>query len=231
MFTKPSRRIRRVFVHCSASDYPEHDNIETIRKWHLSRGFNEIGYHYFIQKNGRLSKGRDLEKTPAAQRGHNIGTIAICLHGLKKENFTESQFDTLRQLSLQIDRSYDSDISFHGHCEVAPKACPVFDYQAVLELDTYGSLGLESPGPKHLKTIGEMTPEKLPELRQGSRGPAVELLQRLLLLKTDGIFGPQTSRGIKAFKKLHELYPSDVVASHVWRLLMENNRIDTGDTY
>ncbi|MEA3419119.1 MAG: N-acetylmuramoyl-L-alanine amidase [Campylobacterota bacterium] len=226
MFTKPSRRVRRVFVHCSASDYPEHDNIETIRKWHLSRGFSEIGYHYFIQKDGQLSKGRSIEKTPAAQRGHNIGTIAICLHGLKKENFTESQFDTLCQLSLQIDRSYNGDISFHGHCEVAPRACPVFDYQSVLELDRYGSLGLENSGMKHLKTIEGMTAEKLPDLRQGSRGPAVELLQELLLLKIDGIFGPQTSRGLKAFKKLHELYPSDIVASHVWRLLLENEKVE-----
>jgi N-acetyl-anhydromuramyl-L-alanine amidase AmpD len=226
MFSKPSRRVHRTFVHCSASDYPEHDNIETIRKWHLSKGFSEVGYHYFIHKNGQLSEGRSIEKTPAAQRGHNIGTIAICLHGLKKENFTEAQFGTLRQLCLQIDRNYNGDMSFHGHCEVAPKACPVFDYQEVLELDPYGSLGLEELGAAHLKTIGAITPEKLPELKQGSRGPAVELLQRLLLLKVDGIFGPQTGRGIKTFKKLHKLYPSDIVASHVWNLLLENKKIE-----
>lgn len=70
-FIKPNRRIDRVFVHCSASDVPEHDSVKTIEEWHLARGFTDIGYHFFIHKNGNVSPGRDIEKTPAAQRGHN----------------------------------------------------------------------------------------------------------------------------------------------------------------
>ena len=67
--------------------------------------------------------------------------------------------------------------------------------------------------------------DDLPDLKLGSRGEAVELLQQLLFIKIDGIFGPQTSRSIKAFKKLHKLYASDVVKSYVWKLLMENERV------
>jgi len=221
MFQKPSRKIHRVFIHCSASDYPQHDNVATMQKWHLARGFSEVGYHFFIRKDGTLEYGRDIEKTPAAQKGHNRYTLAVCLHGLKEEKFTEAQFKTLRALAEQIAHNYEN-ISFHGHCEVSPKACPVFDYRKVLNLDLYGSLGKNS---NPLQNIISRKPEELPELKLGSRGEAVALLQQLLFIKIDGVFGPQTSRTLKAFKKLHALYESDVVKSYIWRLLLENKRI------
>jgi len=110
---------------------------ETMKSWHLARGFSDVGYHFFIQKDGTLEYGRDIEKTPAAQKGHNLNTLAICLHGLKEEKFTQAQFETLNKLASQIEHNYDN-ISFHGHCEVSKKACPVFNYRKVLDLDLYG---------------------------------------------------------------------------------------------
>ena len=221
MFTKPSRKIHRVFIHCSASDHTHHDNIDTIKSWHLARNFSDVGYHFFIQKDGTLEYGRDIEKTPAAQKGHNRYTLAICMHGLKEENFTQAQFDTLHALAVQIDHNYEN-ISFHGHCEISKKACPVFNYRKVLDLDRYGSLSKNEIALTPLKTNKS---DDLPDLQLGSRGEAVELLQQLLFIKIDGIFGPQTSRSVKAFKKSHKLYASDVVKSYVWRLLMECERI------
>jgi len=217
MFQKPSRKIHRVFIHCSASDHPHHDNIETIKSWHLNRGFTDVGYHFFIQKDGTLEYGRDIEKTPAAQKGHNLYTLAICMHGLKEENFTQAQFDTLKKLAVQIDHNYEN-ISFHGHCEISKKACPVFNYRKVLDLSRYGSL---NKNEITLTPLASTKADDLPELKLGSRGEAVELLQQLLFIKIDGIFGPQTSRSIKAFKKSQNLYASDVVKGYVWRLLME----------
>jgi len=221
MFTKPSRRIHRVFIHCSASDHEHHDNISTMKSWHLARGFSDVGYHFFIQKDGTLEYGRDIEKTPAAQKGHNLYTLAICMHGLKVESFTQAQFDTLNKLAIQIEHNYDN-ISFHGHCEVSKKACPVFNYRKVLDLDRYGSLNKNEIA---LTPSVSTKADELPELKLGSRGEVVEFLQQLLFIKIDGIFGPQTSRSIKAFKKLHKLYASDTVKSYVWRLLMENERV------
>ncbi len=43
------------------------------------------------------------------------------MHGLKEENFTQAQFDTLNKLAIQIEHNYEN-ISFHGHCEVSKKA-------------------------------------------------------------------------------------------------------------
>lgn len=129
-----------VVIHCSASDNPEHDNPETITSWHIERGFDGIGYNNLITKDGTNHKGRDINKTPAAQKGHNTGSIAICLSGL--HIFTEAQIDTLIEFCHQINKAYDGKITFHGHCEFSNKTCPVFDYKAVLKLDDKGYLGV-----------------------------------------------------------------------------------------
>lgn len=128
---KPKRYIRKVFLHCSASDYPDHDNIETIQKWHLERGFSDIGYHFVITKDGAIHQGRNIELIPAAQEGFNTGSIAICVTG--NSIFSQMQFDSLHKLCSKIN-AICGDITFHGHCEVSTKLCPVFDYKRVLNL-------------------------------------------------------------------------------------------------
>lgn len=222
MFTKPSRKVDRVFIHCSASDHAHHDNVPAIRKMHLDRGFNDIGYHYFITKAGKLEDGRPIGKTPAAQRGHNTGSIAICCHGLREDKFTKEQFATLKKLCTAINNAYNGRVTFHGHKEVAAKACPVFDYKKVLKLDEFGRLGLTGVDAAKTKNKTGTDPEKLPDLELGDRGESVKFLQRLLFLRDDGIFGPKTADAVKDFKEGHKLFRSDKVVSHVWRLLLDD---------
>lgn len=134
-FKKPTRQVNKVYIHCSATDVKAHDNIETIKKWHVEeKGWDYVGYHYFIRKDGMIEEGRALEVEPAAQKDFNTGSIAICLSGKKKEFFTQKQFDSLKKLCEEINLAYDK-ITFHGHCEVSKKKCPVFDYKNVLSLD------------------------------------------------------------------------------------------------
>lgn len=147
MFKKPIRKVTKVYLHCSASDNPAHDDVTVMKKWHTSsdpkdpsKPWSDIGYHYFIKKDGTLQLGRPLEKIPSAQGGHNAGTIAICVHGLKKENFTTAQYQTVQLLCQAIDVAYKHQITFHGHCEVSKKACPVFAYKELLNLDMLGHI-------------------------------------------------------------------------------------------
>ena len=147
MFLAPVRHIDRVFLHCSASDRPEDDNAATIRQWHLARGFSDIGYHFYIRKDGTVERGRGIEITPAAQEGQNRNTIAVCLGGLR--DFTEFQFQSLRNLCGQIHAAVPA-ATFHGHKEVNPaKTCPVYDYRAVLCLDGDGRM------PPSIPTVQE----------------------------------------------------------------------------
>lgn len=138
VFVPPKRTVNRVFIHCSASDNPEHDDVSVIKEWHLARKFFDVGYHFFITKDGTLQDGRDLSEIPAAQQGNNSKTIAICLAGLDKSKFTNAQFNTLYTLCRKIHLAYEGKITFHGHCEVSAKTCPVFDYKRVLFLNEKG---------------------------------------------------------------------------------------------
>jgi len=227
IFQKPDRPIDRVFIHCSASDSSEHDNVEVIRKWHTDpppqgRGWSDIGYHFFIRKTGRVENGRPLERTPAAQRGNNTGTIAICLHGLKAEKFTGHQFQALVKLTSDIDESYDSQVTFHGHNEVAAKDCPVFDYRRVLGLSDDGAMTSQADTENHAGP--SITPARQ-VLRRTARGDAVTLLQDRLNSKgadlvADGIFGRGTFEAVVKFQLDHGLKADGIVGSATWAALI-----------
>lgn len=150
-FKKPARRVTAVYLHCSAHDGPEHDNPETMDRWHKARGWSGIGYHFYIDKSGQIFHGRPLEKIPAAQAGFNKGSIAICCGGLLQDKFTAAQFNSLRRLCGEIDAAYSGNMVFRGHCEVSPKTCPVFDYKAVLRLDKNGRIMDGVPTVKKLE--------------------------------------------------------------------------------
>lgn len=149
-FFPPTRKIERIFIHCSASDSSLHDDISVIRKWHTtsdpndpSKPWRDVGYHYFIKFDGTIQAGRPLEVAPAAQGArHNARTIAICLaggqHGSIKA-FTEAQFAAVRELCQAIALALPS-VTFHGHCEVSPKLCPVFNYHKILGLGVRGEI-------------------------------------------------------------------------------------------
>ena len=174
-FKAPSRRVNRVFIHCSATSRDSIDAKE-VHNWHKNRGWSCIGYHFFIRSDGVIEYGRDLERTPAAQSRHNTGTIAICLNGLNPWDFTEAQFDALKKLCYEIN-SQIPEVTFHGHCEVSAKSCPVFDYKLVL--------GLEN-GRLAYKYMEEIEAEIIV-----SRETVVDW-QRENNLYPDGVVGPKT---------------------------------------
>lgn len=110
-----------------------------IKEWHLARGWRDVGYHFFIRKDGVVERGRSIESIPAAQAGHNSGSIAICAHGLK--DFTDIQLQAVKAFCGTIDSAYDNNMTFRGHCEVnVNKTCPVFDYKELLNLDKKGKV-------------------------------------------------------------------------------------------
>ena len=141
-FVKPKRKVDKVFIHCSANDneiFAGHRLYQFIREIHVDQnGWSDVGYHFLIDKVGQVMAGRSLEKIPAAQKGHNTGSIAIMVHGL--EDFTGASMEALQKLCKQINEAYDCKLTFHGHCEVSDKACPVFDYKTVLQLDDEGNM-------------------------------------------------------------------------------------------
>lgn len=121
------REIKEIIIHCSDSDIPEHDNLATIRGWHVQRGFKREGYHYFIRKDGLLEIGRPLIAIGAHTLFHNKNSVGICLSG--KHNFNDIQFDVCSKvcLNLIVVLRLGNDIIV-PHCQLdSHKTCPNFD--------------------------------------------------------------------------------------------------------
>ena len=130
------RKINKIILHCSATPEGRHHDVADIRRWHLKRGFNDIGYHYLIHIDGTIEEGRPLNKQGAHCSGQNRGSIGICYVGgmskdmkKAKDTRTQAQKDSLIKLMHELIYKYNKDMTIHGHNEYANKACPSFNVQ------------------------------------------------------------------------------------------------------
>lgn len=216
-FITPNRHVDTVFLHCSASDQPHHDDISVIRDWHVNgNGWSDVAYHYFITSKGEIQPGRSLEKSPAAQAGFNGGTIAICVSGLSR--FSEVSLFACRELCLTIKKEYEllgQVIRFRGHREVSNKTCPVFDYKALLNLNANGYV-MDS-----MAIMDTPIEEDLPVLRLMDASQSVGVLQILLDIQCDCIFGQVTKAEVMAFQQFHGLVEDGIVGKRTWAKLIE----------
>lgn len=128
-----NRYINEIIVHCSATAEGKDFTVSDIKKWHLARGFSDIGYHYIIYRDGSINKGRDESKIGAHCTGHNSNSIGVCYIGgcaadgkTPKDTRTEAQKNSLLKLLRELKNKYPK-VSIHSHKDFANKACPSFD--------------------------------------------------------------------------------------------------------
>lgn len=105
--------------------------IAIIREAHKARGFYDpvskesVGYHWFIDKKGKVFAGRPEFRNGAHTTGYNTKSIGICLAG----NFdfslpTESQIQALTKLMGEIMSRYAIPASeIYPHRKFAKKTC------------------------------------------------------------------------------------------------------------
>lgn len=127
------RTINKLIVHCSATREGQDISVDTIRDWHLKRGWRDIGYHYVIALDGTIKEGRDVKMSGAHTRGHNKKSIGICYIGgveldgkTPKDTRTEKQKESLSSLLLLL-KSQHCDSIVYGHNEFSAKACPSYN--------------------------------------------------------------------------------------------------------
>ena len=79
------RTITLIIIHCSATPEGRRLDFETCRRDHIRhRGFTDIGYHFYITRDGEIHRGRPLEKVGAHCKNHNRHSIGICYEGDRK---------------------------------------------------------------------------------------------------------------------------------------------------
>ena len=128
------RKINKIIVHCSATPEGKDIKTETIKDWHVNDNhWKDIGYHYVIELDGSIHKGRDENVIGAHCSGQNANSIGICYVGgvakdgkTPKDTRTDAQKQSLLKLLKELKAKYPN-ATIHGHREFAAKACPSFD--------------------------------------------------------------------------------------------------------
>lgn len=127
------RKITKIIVHCTATPEGKNYTVDTIRKWHIAKGWSDIGYHYIIYLDGSVHKGRDEKIVGAHCLGQNANSIGVCYVGgvatdgkTPKDTRTEAQKRSLIDLLKKLKAKYPK-ASIFGHRDFAAKACPSFD--------------------------------------------------------------------------------------------------------
>ena len=145
--------IDSIIIHCSATKTELDFKAKDIDRMHRARGFNMIGYHFVIDLDGTIEKGRPLEQEGAHcnTRGssgisYNKHSIGICfiggldINGKPTDTRTDPQKRSLCNLVTKLRQEYPI-IEVLGHRDTSPdlndngivepsewiKMCPCFD--------------------------------------------------------------------------------------------------------
>jgi len=127
---------KHIVLHCSATRPNMDIGVKDIRRWHQAKGWDDVGYHYVIRRNGRVEKGRAEQDVGAHVARYNASSLGICLVGgvnqndftKPENNFTAEQWTALRDLLAVLIRKYpDAKVLGHRDFPGVNKACPCFD--------------------------------------------------------------------------------------------------------
>ena len=124
-----------IILHCSATREGQDVKAKTIKQWHKDRGFDDIGYHYVIDLDGTIEKGREEDLVGAHCKGHNATSIGICYVGgcdknmKPKDTRTPEQKRSMLSLVRKLVNKYKIPVTqiWAHHDFDKHKACPSFD--------------------------------------------------------------------------------------------------------
>lgn len=131
------RDVDLLIIHCTATKPSMDIGAEEVNDWHIQRGWNGIGYHAVIRRNGVVEGGRPLGTVGAHAQGYNSRSVGVSLVGGVDENnnpqnnFTVAQMSSLRTYVAEF-LSKCPNAKVIGHNQVSSKACPSFDVQSWL---------------------------------------------------------------------------------------------------
>lgn len=95
----------RITIHHSGETAHEEGDgakwVRSIQDYHMSdRGWSDISYHWLVDREGRIYKGRSVSAQGAHAKGFNKGNIGICLLGDTGQ--TKKQEKALKKLVADL---------------------------------------------------------------------------------------------------------------------------------
>ena len=114
--------VKYIVIHHSAIDG---FNAFDYAKWHLKRGWAGIGYHYVIEKDGKIRQTNELTTLSYHVKGFNTKSIGISMSGnFEKHKPTDAQEKSLVTLIKKIKKDVNPKLLVKGHKELSASACP-----------------------------------------------------------------------------------------------------------
>ena len=128
------RRIDLIVIHCSATRATQRYTVDDCRRDHRARGVANIGYHYYITRDGGVHAGRPLYQVGAHATGDNAHSIGICyeggldIRGRPCDTRTPQQKETLYKLLQRLKEDYpEARVVGHRDLPGVQKDCPCFE--------------------------------------------------------------------------------------------------------
>ena len=120
------------------SEFESKARLELIRVGHRSKekGFADIGYHYVVDRAGRVWQGRDVTKWQGAHvKNHNEGNVGVmCLGNFCEQRPSAAQVAALNRVIVQLMAYYGVPPGrVRTHKEWAPTECPGPSLQASVD--------------------------------------------------------------------------------------------------
>ena len=106
--------IKYLIVHHTATAR-DTTTFAAVKKYHISKGWGDIGYHYFITADGKIWPGRaeNIVGAHASSSDMNFKSLGICLTGnFMDEVPTEAQLSSLKDLVIKLQTKYKLDSNF-----------------------------------------------------------------------------------------------------------------------
>ena len=128
------RTITLIVIHCSATPEGKRLTFAECRRDHIAhRRFKDIGYHYYIDREGVIWPGRPEQEVGAHCRNHNKHSIGVCYEGgldrrgKPDDTRTQAQKRAMEVLLSDLKERYPKALVL-GHRDLDPlKACPCYD--------------------------------------------------------------------------------------------------------
>ena len=128
------KEVRYIVVHCTGTPLSQRVSVEDLDSWHKAKGWNGIGYHWYIDRDGHIFPGRPETQAGAHVVGFNNHSIGVCYEGGINEKGqdddtrTEKQKIALLFVLKDLKKSYPNAIIL-GHRDFpnVHKSCPCFD--------------------------------------------------------------------------------------------------------
>lgn len=124
LIKRDSLEIDMIIIHHTETE----SSILDIAKYHTGKDGNNwstIGYHYIIQKSGKIVQVNELSTLSAHAKGYNTRSIGIAINGDYTDmEPSKASIESCKYLIMKLKQELPNINKVCGHCEIRNTACP-----------------------------------------------------------------------------------------------------------